>query len=247
MKQLSKMMRTNPVPAGSGRGSNAPDKALYLILESIGEGVHGIDQDGRITFVNSTAARMLGWSIEELIGKRQHALIHHSRGDGSPFPEETCAILGAIRDGRVHHRSDEVFWRKDGTRFPVDYIATPLREGAAIIGAVVAFRDISEQRVTALQLAREQELQRVLMQVPAAIAITRGPQHTIESANLLYKRLAGNRELVGKTAREAFPEIEGQIYGIMSHVVDVTDMVQAREVAEAKHQDGCCNIGGPLD
>src|SRR4051812_48068951 len=150
----------------------APEKLLELILSCIGEGVHGIASDGRITFVNPAGAEMLGWTADELIGKSQHALIHHSKRDGTEFPEEDCEILRVVKEGRVQHRTDQVFWRKDGTSFPVDYIATPLRERELVTGVVVAFRDTSQHRDAVLQHVREQELQRVLMQVPAAIAIT---------------------------------------------------------------------------
>ena len=282
--------RTNisSFPATLGTNPSATGKVVEAILEAIGEGVHGLGIDGRITFVNPAAASMLGWTIEELVGKSQHATIHHSKSDGSSFPEETCEILRAIQEGRVYHRSDQVFWRKDGTSFPVDYIATPMREAGAVVGAVVAFRDISDERNTALRAAREQELRRVLMQVPAAIAITWGHEHRFESSNALYRRLTGNRDLVGKTAREAFPEMEGQgffelmdhvyatgephirrevravwdrrgdgtsvegflniiyqplrdaennVYGIMTHVIDVTETVEAQQAAETKREE----------
>ena len=166
MEQSSKMTQRDlqSLPAGTGRRSEVPGKLLELILESIGEGVHGIDRNGRITFVNSAAARMLGWNVEELIGKPQHVLIHHSRRDGSPFPEDKCEILAAMRDGRVHHRDEEGFWRKDGTRFPVDYIATPLREQGIVIGAVVSFR---YQFIRALRVREDPGSKRI-----PAIALT---------------------------------------------------------------------------
>src|SRR5690606_37946778 len=83
---------------------------------------------------------------EELIGQSQHDLIHHSRPDGSPYPAKDCPIYAAYRDGTVHHVDDEVFWRKDGSSFPVEYTSAPIREDGRIAGAVVTFRDISERR-----------------------------------------------------------------------------------------------------
>ena len=81
-----------------------------------------------------------------MIGKPQHSLIHHSRPDGSPYPREECHIYAAFKDGVVHHVADEVFWRKDGSRFPVEYVSTPIIEEGQITGAVVAFQDISERK-----------------------------------------------------------------------------------------------------
>jgi len=90
-----------------------------LILNSAGEGIYGLDQNGITTFVNPAAAKMLGWEPEELLGKPQHPVIHHTRGDGSPYPREECPIYAAFKDGAVHRVDTEVFFRKDGTSFPV--------------------------------------------------------------------------------------------------------------------------------
>ncbi len=118
-----------------------------LILESAGEGIYGLDMEGNTTFVNPAAAEMIGFSIGELIGKPQHSLCHHSRADGSPYPRDECPIYAAFQDGQVHHMESEVFWRKDGTSFPVSYTSTPIWDkDAHLIGAVVTFRDITGQR-----------------------------------------------------------------------------------------------------
>ena len=121
-------------------------RELELILNAAAEGIYGLDTEGRTTFANPAAARMVGRSPEELIGQLQHELIHHSRPDGSPYPAEECPIYAAYRDGEVHHAEDEVFWRKDGTSFPVEYTSTPIREDGRVTGAVVTFRDISERK-----------------------------------------------------------------------------------------------------
>ena len=121
-------------------------RELELILNTAAEGIYGLDTEGRTTFANPAAARMVGRSREELIGQSQHDLIHHSRPDGSPYPAKDCPIYAAYRDGTVHHVDDEVFWRKDGSSFPVEYTSAPIREDGRIAGAVVTFRDISERR-----------------------------------------------------------------------------------------------------
>jgi PAS domain S-box-containing protein len=133
-----------------------------LILKSAGEGIYGLGQDARTTFVNPAAARMLGYEPDELIGRHQHEVIHHSFPDGTLYPPEECPIHAALKDGRVHASSGEVFWRRDGTSFPVEYVSTPIREKDEIVGAVVTFNDITERRRAEEELARSEERFRLL-------------------------------------------------------------------------------------
>ncbi len=117
-----------------------------LILESAGEGIYGFDQRGRTTFVNPAAEKMTGYTAKEMIGQCQHKLSHHSHPDGTPYPPEKCPIYSAFFEGKVRKVSHEVFWRKDGTCFPVEYVSTPIRKNMKILGAVVVFRDITERK-----------------------------------------------------------------------------------------------------
>jgi PAS domain S-box-containing protein len=136
-----------------------------LILQSVGEGIHGIGLDGTIIFENATAARLLGRPAEDLIGRPAHETIHHSHRDGSAYPKEECPIYQTLRDGVVRHSSEEFFWRSDGSCFPVDYVSAPLRDDhGEIAGAVVTFRDITERRNTEEALRRQEEQYRILFQ-----------------------------------------------------------------------------------
>jgi PAS domain S-box-containing protein len=130
-----------------------------LILEAAGEGIYGLDREGKTSFLNPAAAHMLGFDMNALIGQPMHALLHHTRPDGSPFPKEECPIYAAFKDGAVHHVEDEVFWRKDGSSFPVDYTSTPIRENGKLAGAVVVFKDITERKQA------EQELRKAYAEV----------------------------------------------------------------------------------
>jgi PAS domain S-box-containing protein len=147
------------MPPPSDGTSPQATKALLakqheLILQCAGEGIYGLDLNGVTTFVNPRAAELLGWEPDELIGKPQHAVSHHSRADGSPYAREECPIYAAFKVGRVQRVADEVFWRKDGTSFPVEYVSTPIRDAAGeLIGAVVTFRDITK-RVEAEEAVR---------------------------------------------------------------------------------------------
>jgi PAS domain S-box-containing protein len=117
-----------------------------LILNSAGEGIIGLDIDANLTFVNSAAAQMLGYRVREIAGKHGHEVWHHSRADGSPYPETECPICAACKDGIIRRMKNDVFWRKDGTSFPVSYTSTPILEGGKLIGSVVTFSDITKRR-----------------------------------------------------------------------------------------------------
>ncbi len=118
-------------------------KQQELILNSAGEGIFGLDVEGKVTFMNKAASIMLGWDQDELIGKSHHELVHHSHSDGSTYQEGDCPIYMACSDGQVHFNSDDVFWAKDGSSFNVEYSSTPIIDGQIITGAVVMFRDLT--------------------------------------------------------------------------------------------------------
>ena len=144
------------------------------VLESVGDGIYGLDLEGRVTIVNPAAAEMLGYRPEEMIGRSMHEMVHHSHADGSSYEAAQCPILKTVLDLKPCRVANEVFWRKDGTLFPVEYVARPqielasedLQERAGrrslhyqagggpdvqeavpkrAVGVVVAFTDISER------------------------------------------------------------------------------------------------------
>ena len=117
-----------------------------LILESVGDGIYGIDLDGRITFVNQAGAAALGCTPEQLTGRDMHQVIHHTHADGTPYSRSTSPILQALRRCESIRMRDEVFWRNNQTAFPVEYSANPILENGRVSGMVVAFRDVSERR-----------------------------------------------------------------------------------------------------
>ncbi len=128
-----------------------------VILTQAGEGIYGLDREGTTTFVNSTAARLLGYEPSELIEQPMHGHLHHSRLDGSPYPVEACPIYAALRDGAVHRVPVDIFWRKDGSSIPVEYVSTPIIEKGTVAGAVVVFRDITERREAERAVEESQE------------------------------------------------------------------------------------------
>jgi PAS domain S-box-containing protein len=136
---------------------------LDLLLGALGEGVYGVDLDGRATFLNPAGCRLLGYSAEEFLGQRQHDVIHRSPTGGGPTSEE-CPIYAVLRDGLTRHVSDELFYRKDGHGFPVEYTATAIREEDRVAGAVVVFHDIEERVRAEAELLQAYERQRALLE-----------------------------------------------------------------------------------
>lgn len=134
--------------AGRSRDREEIERLAYqnaLILNSAGDGIVGLDRHGKITFVNPSAARMTGYSVDEMIGQEFHALVHHTRADGTVYPPEDSPVRRVLALGVPRRGSREVYWRKDGSSFPVEYVAAPIPEGDAIVGVVLTFKDISDR------------------------------------------------------------------------------------------------------
>lgn len=116
-----------------------------LLLNSAGEGIYGLDVNGQITFMNPVALHLLGYEMNQVIGKNIHAVIHDSRQNRTPYPEKTCFLCNVYSKRIGHHMGHEVLWRKDGSPFPVEYTCTPILKNGVPTGAVITFKDISEQ------------------------------------------------------------------------------------------------------
>jgi PAS domain S-box-containing protein len=121
-------------------------KQQQLILDAAGDGIVGMNADGLVTFANPAASRMTGYTPEELAGRDLHTMVHHTRAGGDPYPVEECPIHASLLDGTIHHCDADVYWRKDGSSFAVEYTSTPIVEAAGIGGVVVVFRDVHERR-----------------------------------------------------------------------------------------------------
>lgn len=136
---------------------------LGLLLESTGEGIFGIDLEGHCTFINRAGAQMLGYEVSEVLGNNMHTLTHHSHPDGSRYADSDCPIFNAFRLGLACRIDTEVFWKQDCTPIEVEYSSHPIMDGATVVGAVIAFVDITQRNRTAqaLQKARLELEERV--------------------------------------------------------------------------------------
>ena len=180
-----------------------------MLFGSVADGLHGLALGGRIIFENPAAERMLGWDKGELLGKPAHPTMHHHRADGTAYPVEQCPIYTTLRDGETRTVFHEVFWRKDGSSFPVEYIVSPvIDDQGARVGAIVAFRDITERLgAEAAQRRNQNFLQAIMDHLPVAIFAKSEPGGTFVLWNKAEERLLGltSEQVLGKTDYDFFP------------------------------------------
>ncbi len=123
------------------------EERTRLLLNSSGQGIYGVDTEGRCTFCNPAGLKMLGYASDsDLLGREIHVLMHHTYPDGRPYPMQECKASQPYRDGRPMHVDGELFWRRDGSSFPVEYRSFPIRHDDKLVGAVVTFADITERK-----------------------------------------------------------------------------------------------------
>jgi len=132
-----------------------------LILDSTSEGIYGVDLKGDITFMNRSAAKMLGCEVATVLGKNSHSLFHHTRRNGSPYPAQDCAIAGVLKTGQGCHIENEYFWRADGSHFDVAYSVFPVLAKGNVTGIVVSFNDTTQQKQMEIELRHAQKLEAV--------------------------------------------------------------------------------------
>ena len=156
------------------KSSKRNEARFRSLLDSAAEGIYGLDMNGRFTFVNKSALRMLGYQHEnELLRKNAHQTIHHTRPDGSQFPQSQSGMYLAMRDGKQLHEGVEVLWTKSGRALPVELWFYPLFEGDTINGSVVTFIDISEPlRIEAERAVVETRLSHMMDSSSDAIFMT---------------------------------------------------------------------------
>jgi PAS domain S-box-containing protein len=214
------------------------------ILEFAGEGIYHVDEDGRITFANPAAAKMLGWPLEALLGKPAHELLHHTHADGSHFSRYDCPIHGPS-ERAVRHATDDVFWRRDGRSFAVHYTSAPVSE-PGVAGAVVVFTDVSEQVAmqAALHDARARAARERLKAAEAERARWARELHdeTLQGLAALHVQLAsrvrtGTVDEMVVQMREAQEQIESEMDKLRGLIADLRPAALDELGLEASVQD----------
>jgi formate hydrogenlyase transcriptional activator len=146
------------------------EERVRLILDSSAEGIFGCDPNGTCLFSNQAAAHLLGYDDPaELLGKNMHALEHHTRKDGTPFPIDECPIYVGFHGNRGVHIDDDIFWRKDGTSFPVEYWSHPMLRNGKTVGAVITFFEVTERKKVEEALRKSEQRKCSLLEINNAI------------------------------------------------------------------------------
>ena len=180
-------------------------RELELTMSAMEEGIHRVDMQGNIAFENPAAARMLGWEVAELLGKPAHLTMHHTRPDGTTYPKEECPIYATLRDGISRHVADEVFWRQDGTSFPVEYMTAPMRNDRnEIVATVVTFRDITERTRADEKLQNSEKYFRSLIENASDLITVSDGNGIIRYESPSLERMLGYKpeERMGKSVFE---------------------------------------------
>ncbi|MBU1447092.1 MAG: EAL domain-containing protein [Gammaproteobacteria bacterium] len=190
-------------------------KQLQMFMDSIAEGMYGVDTEGRCTFVNTALLRILGYEKEEdLLGKNMHEIIHYAHADGSPYPSRDCLAYQAYIRDEATHSDDEVFWRKDGTPVAVEYWSQPMHKGNQAVGAVVTFLDISERKQGEVALQESVSFSDSLLQTMPVPVFHKDTEGRYTGCNTAFAEFIGKdkADIIGKTVFEIAPQPQSEVY-----------------------------------
>ena len=149
-----------------------------LLLESVRDGIFGVDIEGKVTFINPAALALLGYDIDELMGKAIHPIIHHSRNDGSSYPVEECPMRAAFKDGKSSLVDNEVLWTRSDESIDVEYAAVPMHRGDLLVGAVIVFRDIRQRKENERRIKNsEREFRTMVATIPGTVYRCKPDEH----------------------------------------------------------------------
>ncbi len=178
---------------------------------SLDEGVYALDREGRVTFLNPAAERLLGWTEAELRGRVMHDVIHFRYPDGRPYPREACSGLQVLRAGVPYRTEDDAFVRKDGTMLPVAFSSAPIKVNGQVAGAVIAFRDVSERKQAQEALeASNRKVTNILESITDAFyALDHAWCFTYVNPQAERLLRHTGEELLGRSVWEVYPEAVG--------------------------------------
>lgn len=203
------------------------NERVALLLESTEEGICGLDESGRISFINPAGAGMLGAARSELQGQDFHQRVMHTREDGSPYPSEESPLIAALRRGQPVQRVSALFWRDRDNSFPVSCSISPIRGEKRINGAVLVFRDESVNRELNRRLSYQAShdpvtglYNRSALEERLAGLLKQGGQHAF-----CYLDLDQFRLINGVCGHEAGDELLRQLAQVLAGLVDADDML----------------------
>ncbi|MBI5743605.1 MAG: response regulator [Elusimicrobia bacterium] len=220
----------------TGYSLESMDERSKLILETVGEGVYGMDLAGNVIFVNKAAEDLIGYSAAEMLGKHSHELFHYARADGAEYKAHDCHIYATSQDGKVRRIADEVFWGKGAVPVPVEYTATPVKENDVITGVVVAFKDISERLAAETALLRAKDAAEAANRAKSEFLATmsheiRTPMNAIIGMGELLEETPLNKEQ-GQYVR-IFKSAGESLLGLINDILDFSKIESGRIDLEA--------------
>ncbi len=230
------------------------EEQVRLLLDSTGEGIYGVDLDGNCTFANPACVQLLGFDDDtDLMGRNMHELVHHTRGNGQPYPMEECQIYQAFRRGEGVHVDDEVMWRRDGTSFPAEYWSYPMKRDGDVEGSVLTFVDITKRKHLEVKLRIEHErAERLLLNVlPAEIArqLKEHPGRTIaeefDQVSVVFADLVGFTPLAARLGPEHAVELLNEIFTAFDRLADRHEVEKIKTLGDGYMAVAGVPIGHP--
>lgn len=191
----------------------ASERKFHAITSVLGDGVYVVDKEGRLVFLNPAAQRMLGWTESELRSRDVHETVHYRSEDGLPIPRRACPVLRIRATGATYRTDEDIFTRKDGTTFPVAYVATPIKEKDDVVGVVTVFQDVTDRKHAEDDLRRTLEQQAGIARQLQEFLIQPTPDIAGVDIGVAYDT-AFEAEMVGGDFYEVF-EIERNVIAIL--------------------------------